>query len=102
MYMLGRRRTCSRPSRTWIWSAVYATSAPRGWGLRLRVERGFSALLTGIQALPARRSLGDQLGRVSDHQFYPISSSKWPVGRPLTGLLSSWFPAQDRVFALAL
>src|SRR6266849_3491987 len=102
MYMLGRRRTCSRPSRTWICSAVYATSAPRGWGLRLRTVSGFLALLTGISALPAWRTRRDQLGRVSEPQFYRISISKMAPGRPLTGLFWSWFPAQDGIVALAL
>src|SRR5260370_7176072 len=102
MYMLGRRLTCSRPSRTWICSAVYATSAPKGWGLRLRTARGFWALLTGISALPAWRTCGDQLGRVSGVQFYRISSSKMALGRPLTDLVSFWFPAQYAFLALPL
>src|SRR2546427_950273 len=100
--MLGRRLTCTLPSRTWICSAVYATSAPKGWGLRLRTARGFWALLTGISALPAWRTCRDQLGRVSGHQFYRISSSKMASGGPLTGLILIWFPAQDGVLALAL
>src|SRR2546423_13875537 len=87
MYMLGRRRTCSRPSRTWICSAVYATSAPRGLGLRLsaRSGEGFLAAITGKEALPAWRTRGEQLGRGSGFKFYPISRSKWPLGRLLTG-----------------
>src|SRR5260370_39677055 len=102
MYMLGRRRTCSRPSRTWICSAVYATSAPRGWGLRLRTGSGSSALLTGISALPAWRTRRGQLGRGSGPQFYAISSSKMASGGLLTGLFARWFPTEDRVLAQTL
>src|SRR6266567_7680840 len=92
IYMLGRRRTCSRPSRTWICSAVYATSAPRDLGrlgdcalrapggdcaLRapggdcaLRAPgvgsgRGFRTAIAASSGLPAWKTRGDQLGRVS-------------------------------------
>src|SRR5438270_5278890 len=96
MYMLGRRRTCSRPSRTWICSAVYATSAPRAWGLpesALRApggepsERGLRTAITGESALPARRTHGGQLGRTSGPQFYRILNTK--MARP--GLLTGAF-----------
>src|SRR5438105_2881248 len=105
MYMLGRRRTCSRPSRTWICSAVYATSAPRAWGLREGSGRGFLTAITGASALPARRKLRGQLGRTSGPQFYRnLNTKKAPWGL-LTGvfrrLLRGRFPAQDRVFTLA-
>src|SRR6266568_7926337 len=102
IYMLGRRRTCSRPSRTWICSAVYATSAPRGLGLRGPGGSGFRASFTGFPALPARSSCRGQLGRVSGVQFYRISNSKTGPGRLLTGLGRGRFPAQDRILALAL
>src|SRR5229473_7875408 len=114
IYMLGRRRTCSRPSRTWICSAVYATSAPRGWGRRFRSGSGFlTAIKTapwarpaGKSALPAWRTQGDQLGRTSEPQFYRILNTKMAWARPLTGLLGRGLrrrlPAQDRVLAQAL
>src|SRR5258705_2517603 len=102
MYMLGRRRTCSRPSRTWICSAVYARSAPRGLGLRAPGGSGFRASFTGVPALPARSSRRGLLGRVSGVQFYRISNSKTGSGSLLTGLFGGRFPAQDGIFALAL
>src|SRR5689334_1415688 len=104
MYMLGRRRTCSRPSRTWICSAVYATSAPRGLGLgpsacALRAPGGSgSGFLTAITGTPAAYQTGDlalpawgthrgQLGRTSGYEFYRILNTKM-AGRPvLTGLV---------------
>src|SRR5262252_2801279 len=105
MYMLGRRRTCSRPSRTWICSAVYATSAHRAWGLREPSGRGFLTAITGVLALPARRKLRGQLGGTSEPEFYRISNTKLGSGRPLTGPLGRGFrgrfPAQDRLLALA-
>src|SRR5216683_4977601 len=114
MYMLGRRRTCSRPSRTWICSAVYATSAPRDLGLGSRSGSGFltaitgtpSAYQTGDLALPAWRTHRGQLGRTSGYEFYRILNTKM-AGRPvLTGLFGrvrgGGLPAQDGVLALAL
>src|SRR5215831_10162983 len=89
MYMLGRRRTCSRPSRTWICSAVYATSAPRDSGLRDRSGRGFLTATTGALALPARGNLRDQLGSASGPQFYRILNTKLAVRRALTGTLQA-------------
>src|SRR5215469_6910302 len=74
MYMPGRRRTGSRPSRTWICSTSYATSAPRGRGLAERPlgggmprSGGFmpalgnptSALVVRADALPAGWDLCD-------------------------------------------
>src|SRR5207302_1468483 len=98
MYMLGRLRTCSRPSRTWICSAVYATSAPRGLGLgpsgcALRGApggsgSGFLTAITGapparpvgrpagVLALPAWKTHGGQLGRTSGYEFYRILNTK--------------------------
>src|SRR5579864_1167041 len=111
MYMLGRRRTCSRPSRTWICSALYATSAPRDWGLRPsgcapRAPDGsgerFGATFTGESALPAWRTRRGQLGRGSGLKFYRISNSKMASGGALTGLLRGRFPTQDGVLAQAL
>src|SRR5262252_6344939 len=99
MYMLGRRRTCSRPSRTWICSAVYATSAPRDSGLAMRGAlrapgrdrsgRGFLTATTGALALPARGNLRDQLGSASGPQFYRILNTKLAVRRALTGTLQA-------------
>src|SRR5437899_1859564 len=106
MYMLGRRRTCSRPSRTWICSAVYATSAPRDAGLRERSGRGLRTAITGVLALPAWRTHGDQLGRTSGFEFYRILNTKKACEGLLTGVFWQGFrrrlPAQDRVLALAL
>src|ERR1700737_4563063 len=89
MYMLGRRRTCSRPSRTWICSAVYATSAPSGWGLRLPAARGFLALLTGISAPSQLGELvGNYWAEFQDFNFTGFRVRKWPPGasyQPLSG-----------------
>src|SRR5205807_6341578 len=114
MYMLGRRRTCSRPSRTWICSAVYATSAPSGLGLGSRPGSGLETAIrdaprvrpTGVLALPARRTRRGQLGRTSGAQFYRILNTKMAPGGALTGGfgdgLRERFPAQDGVFAQTL
>src|SRR6266704_6883520 len=114
MYMLGRRRTCSRPSRTWICSAVYATSAPRDLGLGSRPGSGFRTAITGaprarptgVLALPAWRTHGDQLGRTSGFEFYRILNTKKAREALLTGVFWLCFrrrlPAQDRVLTLAL
>src|SRR5438445_3887138 len=115
MYMLGRRRTCSRPSRTWICSAVYATSAPKGLGpCRSRSGSGFlTAIRTAprarpaaVSALPARRTHGGQLGRTSGLEFYRILNTKKAREGVLTGVFwgpfDGRFPAQDGVVALAL
>src|SRR6266566_9638223 len=114
MYMLGRRRTCSRPSRTWICSAVYATSAPRDLGLGSRPGSGFRTAITGaprarptgVLALPAWRTHGDQLGRTSGSQFYRILNTKKAregvLTDPCRGAFRGRFPAQHRVLALAL
>src|SRR6266567_8062112 len=39
---------------------------------------------------------------LSEVYYCRILSSKWPLRRPLTGFVLGWFPAQDRVLALAL
>src|SRR5260370_1777247 len=108
MYMLGRRRTCSRPSRTWICSAVYAASAPRDWAVRARSGNGFltaitgapsappagapDAFPTGVLALPAWRTHRGQLGRTSGHQFYRILNTQMGWERALTALFRGAFP----------
>ena len=35
MYMPGRSRTASKPSRTWIWSALYSSLSGACWARRL-------------------------------------------------------------------
>src|SRR5947208_3346656 len=121
MYMLGRRRTCSRPSRTWICSAVYATSAPRARGLPRDTVRPAGNPREGVFEPPLPGKRPSQRGEVMRKNWAELQAPKstgfeyenGPLGALtgafLKGFLTGCFrrfggslPAQDGVLAHAL
>src|SRR5947209_3449089 len=95
MYMPGRRRTGSRPSRTWICSAVYATSAPRGRGRMLRPPARSLETLTRRTTVPAVEVEEKATGEVAPNTNSTLKGASTGLLRALRGRLRRRFPAQN-------